>query len=599
MKPEHITVFGSGVLGAQIAFQTAFHGYAVVIYDLSDDLLAKAREKFDQYGKIYQQDMHASEADIEATLSRITYTTDLAQSVADADLTIEAIPESIQIKKDFYTKLGKLAPEKTIFCTNSSTLLPSQFAAETGRPAKFLALHFANQIWKYNTAEIMGHPETDPAVVETVVDFAKSIGMVPILVKKETPGYVLNSMLTPFLNAGMQLWIKGIADPQTIDKTWMLGTGSPIGPMAFYDIIGITTPYNIYKLQAEHGKEEDQAVVDKLKTEFIDSNKLSLSTGEGFYTYPNPAYQQPDFLKAPAAAPSKVTVKKVVVAGSGVLGYQIAVQTAFHGFDVTVYDINDEVVNKAKGKFSALADAYKHDLNATQQQIDAAAARLSYSSDLAVALKEADLLIEAVPETLAIKQDFWGKASKVAPAKTIFASNSSTLLPSQLAPFTNRPEQFINLHFANHIHIHNTAEVMGHPGTDPTVHDQLVEFANSIGMVPIELHKEQSGYVLDSLLIPLLIAGMGLWANGVADPATIDKTWMIATGALFGPMAILDKNGMNTNYNVVKAIPGELTQHIAEKIKTELIDKGKLGEVSGEGFYTYPNPAYEQKDFLT
>jgi 3-hydroxybutyryl-CoA dehydrogenase len=189
--------------------------------------------------------------------------------------------------------------------------------------------------------------------------------------------------------------------------------------------------------------------------------------------------------------------------------------------------------------------------------------------------------------------------SKLYPKRWLSSSNSSTLLPSQLAPFTNRPQQFINLHFANHIHIRNTAEVMGHAGTDPAVYDQIVEFAKAIGMVPVELHKEQSGYVLDSLLIPLLIAGMGLWANDVADPATIDKTWMIATGALFGPMAILDKNGMNTNYNVVKAIPGELTQHIAEKMKTELIDKGKLGEVSGEGFYTYPNPAYEQKDFLT
>ena len=112
MKPEHITVFGSGVLGAQIAFQTAFHGYTVVLYDIADELLAKAKEKFDQYGKIYQQDMHASAADIEATLSRITYTTDLARSVADADLTIEAIPESIQIKKDFYTKLVSWHPKK-------------------------------------------------------------------------------------------------------------------------------------------------------------------------------------------------------------------------------------------------------------------------------------------------------------------------------------------------------------------------------------------------------------------------------------------------------------------------------------------------------
>ena len=142
------------------------------------------------------------------------------------------------------------------------------------------------------------------------------------------------------------------------------------------------------------------------------------------------------------------------------------------------------------------------------------------------------------------------------------------------------------------------AEIMGSDQTDPTVYNEIVEFAKSIAMLPVELKKEKSGYVLDSLLIPLLVAGLALWANDVADPATIDKTWRIATGAPFGPMAILDLNGMNTNYNILKEIPGELTQKIAEKLKTELIDKGKLGQQSGEGFYKYPEPEWQSKDFL-
>lgn len=134
MKIENVTVFGSGVLGAQIAFHTAYHGYNVTLFDIKEELLAHAKLKFEQFKELYQQDINAVPADLDAALSRISFTTDLTVSVKDADLTIEAIPESIQIKKDFYSRLGVLAPAKTIFCTNSSTLLPSQFAAETGRP---------------------------------------------------------------------------------------------------------------------------------------------------------------------------------------------------------------------------------------------------------------------------------------------------------------------------------------------------------------------------------------------------------------------------------------------------------------------------------
>lgn len=203
--------------------------------------------------------------------------------------------------------------------------------------------------------------------------------------------------------------------------------------------------------------------------------------------------------------------KNITVAGSGVLGYQIAFQTAFHGFHVTVYDINDEVLEKAKAKFTNLGEAYKNDLNATQEQIDQTGQNLSYTSNLADAVKDADLLIEAIPENPAIKTDFYTKLAKVAPEKTVFATNSSTLLPSQFAEATGRPSKFLALHFANNIWIHNTAEIMGHPTTDPKVFDDLTAFAKAIGMLPLPLHKEQPGYILNSLLVPLLSAATVYW----------------------------------------------------------------------------------------
>ncbi|TWF42918.1 3-hydroxybutyryl-CoA dehydrogenase [Chitinophaga polysaccharea] len=294
--------------------------------------------------------------------------------------------------------------------------------------------------------------------------------------------------------------------------------------------------------------------------------------------------------------------KKITIAGSGVLGYQIAFQSAFHGFDVTVYDINDEILEKAKAKFGTMSEVFKNDLGASQDQLDAAYQHLHYSADLAAAVKDADLLIEAVPENPQIKIDFYQKLSKVAPAKTVFATNSSTLLPSQFAEATGRPEKFAALHFANNIWKQNTAEVMGHAGTDKAVFDDLVQFATAIGMVALPLYKEQPGYILNSLLVPLLSAATNLLVGEVADAATIDKTWMIATGAPMGPFAILDVVGITTAYNINKMM-AEKTQDplklkIVEYLKTQFIDKNKLGVATGEGFYKYPHPAYQKKDFL-
>jgi 3-hydroxyacyl-CoA dehydrogenase len=298
MTIKNVTIAGSGVLGSQIAFQTAFHGYAVMVYDISDEILEKSKTTFQKLGEAYKTDLNASQEQINETIDRLSFSLDLATASAGADLLIESIPEDPSIKIDFYKKLAAVAPQKTIFASNSSTMLPSQFAEYTGRPSQFVALHFANEIWKYNTAEIMGHPGTDTDVFETVVAFAKSIGMVALPLHKEQPGYIVNSLLVPLLSAGLDLLVRGVADVETIDKTWMVGTGSPTGPFGILDVVGITTAYNINKMEAEKTRDSiKQEVVDYLKENFIDQGKLGVASGEGFYTYPNPSFKNPNFLK--------------------------------------------------------------------------------------------------------------------------------------------------------------------------------------------------------------------------------------------------------------------------------------------------------------
>ena len=276
-------MLGTGVLGSQIIFQAAYSGKNVVAYDLNDEILAKLADRWEYLKPLYLRDLpDATPENLDAAVGRIRTSSDLADAVKDADIIIEAVPERLDIKQQTWEKVAAVAPERTIFCTNSSTLLPSDIAPFTGRPEKFLALHFANEVWAKNTGEVMGHPGTDPEVFEQVARFAEEIGMVPIRIHKEQPGYVLNSLLVPFLNAAAALLVKGIASPEDIDRTWKIATGAPTGPFEIYDVVGMTTPYNLGKDSPDPVQRE---FAEYIKREYIDKGYLGKGSGRGFYDY--------------------------------------------------------------------------------------------------------------------------------------------------------------------------------------------------------------------------------------------------------------------------------------------------------------------------
>jgi 3-hydroxyacyl-CoA dehydrogenase len=280
---QNLTVLGTGVLGSQIIFQSAYMGKNVVAYDISDEILAKLPARWEYLKKQYKQDLaDATDEKLDAAVSRIRLSSDMADALKDADIVIEAVPERLDIKQSTWKKVSENAPAKSIFCTNSSTLLPSKMAPFTDRPQKFLALHFANEIWKFNTGEVMAQPQTDPAVFDEVVQFAREIGMVPIRIKKEQSGYLLNSMLVPLLNAAADLWVRGVASFEDIDADWRIATGAPSGPFQIYDTVGMMTPYNLSKDNPDPVQRE---FAQKIKTDYIDKGRLGKSTGHGFYDY--------------------------------------------------------------------------------------------------------------------------------------------------------------------------------------------------------------------------------------------------------------------------------------------------------------------------
>ena len=269
MNLEKLMVAGGGVLGSQIAFQSAYAGMDVTIWLRSEESIQRTKMKIGQLTEEYQQfcvackngmqnylggfdkpdvtvengnyEMYQSK--IGSVMERIHFETDLTKAAAGQDFIIEAVTENMELKKDFYRKLNQVIDEKVVVATNTSTFLPSDFKDCISNSQRFIAVHFSNHIWLANIAEIMGHSETSAETVKTAVAFAQRINMIPSVIHKETRGYILNSLLIPFLISALKLWGGGIADFRAIDNTWKLSTASPYGAFEIMDIIGLPTAY--------------------------------------------------------------------------------------------------------------------------------------------------------------------------------------------------------------------------------------------------------------------------------------------------------------------------------------------------------------------
>lgn len=319
MASKKIVVAGGGVLGAQIGLMCAYTGHDTTFWLRSESSIGRTTPKIANYSKAMMDDLEnakqlignpmggylyprglirswegitAEQIDELETQGKkwfeekISIELDMDKAFADADIVIEAMAENPEAKIAFYQQIRDHLPEKTILLTNSSTLLPSTFAEYTGRPEKYCALHFANTIWKNNTAEVMGHAGTDPQVYQQVVEFAQEINMVPLQLHKEQPGYILNSMLVPFLTAAQTLLANEVADPQTIDLTWQLATGAPAGPFKILDIVGLETAYNINQMKPDaHTEGSTSWKIGKILKEKIDKGETGINAGKGFYDY--------------------------------------------------------------------------------------------------------------------------------------------------------------------------------------------------------------------------------------------------------------------------------------------------------------------------
>jgi len=293
-----ILVVGGGTMGQQIGFQCAAHGYDVCICDIDATVLESALDRLNEYAEFLVTGGHLDRQAALNGLSRIKTTTSAAEAAVDADLLCEAVPEDPGLKGRVFAQFNQLCPARTIFTTNTSLLVPSLIAEATGRPDRFLAFHFHQPAWIGNVADIMPHPGTSPEVVALVRDFARSINQIPMVLNKENYGYVFNAMYSALTGAAITLAANEVASVEDIDRAWMGVMKTPFGPLGTLDVVGLDTVWHITEYFANALNDpQTRKNADYLKQEYLDKGRLGVKNGRGFYTYPNPAFQSPTFVK--------------------------------------------------------------------------------------------------------------------------------------------------------------------------------------------------------------------------------------------------------------------------------------------------------------
>jgi 3-hydroxybutyryl-CoA dehydrogenase len=291
MEIKKVCILGAGTLGSRVTLQSALSGYSVSIYDIHEKALESSKVVMGKILKQLEQTGLITEEAGENAMSRMLFTLNDREAVADADIINESVLEDVEVKQKVWQQFGAISPEKTIFTTNTSFLLPSMFAEISGRPEKFCAFHF-HDVFYSKVVDIMLHPGTDPALIPILEAFGKSLHQVPVVVKKENHGYIFNSMLMAFIGAAGKLLTGEVASIADIDKSWMVNFHMPMGPFGILDSIGLDTAWHVTHKMPDKAS---QAFAELLKT-YIDEGKLGEKTGEGFYKYPNPAYRNADFL---------------------------------------------------------------------------------------------------------------------------------------------------------------------------------------------------------------------------------------------------------------------------------------------------------------
>jgi len=583
-----VGVVGLGTMGAGIAEVFARHGFAVVGVEQNDEALERGRQHLENSTARAVRRSKLSEEEQGELLGRITLTTDLAD-LAEADLVVEAVVESVEVKKQIFRDLDAIVRTETVLATNTSSLSVTEISTANASPGRVVGVHFFNPAPVQDLVEVVRTVVTDPGVLDDVTELLTRLGKQPV-VCGDKAGFIANTLLFGYLNHAVSMYEAKYATREDIDAAMRFGCGYPMGPLALLDLIGLDTAYEILETMYRQGRDRLHAPAPILK-QMVTAGMLGRKTGRGFYTYDGP--------DSPATVADELTpsaddrpqlrhpLRQVGVVGTGTMAAGIVEVFAKAGFDVVFVGRSQDKVEGVVATVTRNLDKQIGRGRATEDDKTALLGRLSGTTALDD-LKDADIVVEAIAEDLAVKTTLFGNLDDICRPGAILATTTSSLPVIELARVTRRPEDVVGMHFFNPAPIMKLVEVVSTVVTADDVTETTRALCEKVGKVAVSCG-DRAGFIVNALLFPYLNDAVKMLEAHYATADDIDTAMKQGCALPMGPFELLDVVGNDVSLAIQRELYLEFREpgFAPAPLLEHLVTAGYLGRKTKRGFRDY------------
>ncbi|MDI3417399.1 3-hydroxyacyl-CoA dehydrogenase family protein [Streptomyces luteolus] len=587
--PLHtVAVVGLGTMGTGIAEVLARAGREVIGIDISEVAAAQAVGALEASTARAVRRERLTEQERQGALSRFRTFTDL-QAAAEADLVIEVVPESYEIKSQVLRGLDTIVRPETILATGTNALSVTRLAADSANPERVVGLHFFNPAPAMKLVEVVSSVLTAPQTVEAVTSLALDLGKEPVSVG-DRPGFVADGLLFGYLNQAAAMYEARYASREDIDAAMKLGCGLPMGPLALLDLIGVDTARTVLDAMYADSRDRLHAPAPILK-QLAEAGLTGRKAGRGFYTYAEPGSDEvvPDALTPVTASEAARgrDVRSVGVAGSGTMASGIAEVFAKAGYEVVLAARSQEKADAAKSRIGKSLSRSVAKGRMPQEKADATLALIT-PADTLDAFAEVDLAVEAVAEDLEVKQQLFQTLDKVCKPGAVLATTTSSLPVVACARATSRPQDVIGMHFFNPAPAMKLVEVVRTVLTGDDVHATVREVCTRIRKHPVDCG-DRAGFIVNALLFPYLNNAIKMVEEHYASLDDIDTAMKLGGGYPMGPFELLDVVGLDVSLAIEKVLHREFRDPglAPAPLLEHLVAAGCLGRKTGRGFREY------------
>jgi 3-hydroxybutyryl-CoA dehydrogenase len=583
-----IGVIGLGTMGAGIAEVFARNGFSVIGVEVTDEALERGRQHLEHSTARAVKRGKLSEEEQAELVGRVTFTTRMAD-LADADFVVEAVVESLEIKKSIFRELEGVVKPDAILATNTSSLSVTDISTANLHPGRVIGVHFFNPAPVQLFVEIIRTVVTDEEVLEDVKALVARLGKSPV-VCGDRAGFIANTLLFGYLNHAASMYEQRFATREDIDTAMRLGCRYPMGPLALLDLIGLDTAYEILDTMYKQGRDRLHAPTPILK-QLVTAGFLGRKTGRGFYTYEGPDSpvvvddaQTPDSGHRPTF---RREVRSVGVVGTGTMASGIVEVFAKAGYPVTY-------VGRSDAKVAAVRETVERSLDKSIQRgkLEESAkaealGRLTGTTRLDD-LAPVDLVVEAVAEDLAVKTTLFENLDEICRPGAILATTTSSLPVISLATATKRPQDVIGMHFFNPAPVMSLVELVSTVTTGEDVHETAEALCATLDKVAVSCG-DRAGFIVNALLFPYLNDAVRMLEAHYATADDIDTAMKLGCALPMGPFELLDVVGNDVSLAIQRELYLEFREpgFAPAPLLEHLVTAGYLGRKTKRGFRDY------------